>query len=165
MNKLVIKFFVEPTGKIPTRGKQGDAGLDCFADLSTFDNQTCALNVGQSAKIPLGFHYAFFYNNLGELTPTNDYYFEIANRSGFGLKEMVTEVSRICDSSYRGVPHYSIAKIGGDPTIIQHHQKICQMLIHPFVDPYKFEILQVESIEELGSTSRGSNGFNSSGSF
>lgn len=159
---LTLKIFLEPNGKVPTLGKPGDAGLDCYADLSTCGNQL-TINAGQSAKIPLGFHYAFFETTSSYETVSNDYYIEIANRSGFGLKEMVTELSRICDAGYRGIPHYSIAKIGGEPTTISHQQKICQALIHPFVDPHKINIVIVSSLEDLGTTTRGSNGFGSSG--
>lgn len=173
---LILKIYIEPTGKAPTLGRQGDAGIDCYADCSA---GSFVLEVGQTAKIPLGFRYAFFedldpdrlmllqfgeeYNN--QVVPTNDYYLEIRNRSGFGTKECVTELSAICDASYRGVPHYSIAKVAGTTTQIEHHQKVCQALIHPFVDPHKVRFEFVSTIEELGSTSRGSDGFNSSGTF
>ena len=160
---LVIKLYREPNGKLPTRGKHGDAGLDCYADLQ----DPLVLKVGQAAKIPLGFRYAI--EQLDHVTDrsytTTHYYLEVANRSGFGTKEMVTELARICDSSYRGIPHYSIAKVGGDDTTVSHHQKICQILVHPFVDPGEIILQEVFSIEELGSTDRGSGGFNSSGSF
>ena len=173
---LLIKIYVEPTGKAPSLGKHGDAGIDLYADCYA---GSFTLEVGQTAKIPLGFRYAFFNETdpdglaemqLGEdfanqIYPTNDYYLEIRNRSGFGTKECVTELASICDASYRGVPHYSIAKVAGTTTQIEHHQKVCQALIHPFVDPHCVRFEFVSTIEELGSTSRGSDGFNSSGTF
>jgi dUTPase len=168
INQLELWVYVEPTGKAPTIGKSGDAGLDCYADLIGCQVELLA---GQAVKIPLGFHYAFKIRQINSdgypssrVRDTNDYYIEIANRSGFGTKEMVTELARICDASYRGIPHYSIAKIGGDATIITHHQKVCQALIHPFVDPQKIKIVIVDSLEELGTTDRGSGGFGSTGS-
>jgi len=168
---LELWIYVEPTGKAPTIGKPGDAGLDCYADLSYHDTYNdLRVLAGQVAKIPLGFHYAFKIRQINSdghpssrVRDTNNYYIEIANRSGFGTKEVVTELARICDASYRGIPHYSIAKIGGDVTTITHHQKICQALIHPFVDPYKVNIVLVNSLEELGITDRGSGGFGSTG--
>jgi dUTPase len=171
IDKLELWIYVEPTGKVPTIGKSGDAGLDCYADLSNLNPYTnLELLVGQVAKIPLGFHYAFKIRQINSdgypssrVRDTNDYYIEIANRSGFGTKEVVTELARICDASYRGIPHYSIAKIGGTVTTITHHQKVCQALIHPFVDPYKINIVLVNSLEELGTTDRGSGGFGSTG--
>lgn len=159
MKQLQLWIYLEPNGKMPSRGKEGDAGLDCYADLSNLGE--LKIKAGQSAKIPLGFHYAFVEVDYRGHRISNDYYIEIANRSGFGLKEMVTELSRICDASYRGVPNYSIAKVGGEETTITHGQKICQALIHPFVDPYKIDIIQVDSLEDLGLTSRGSDGFGS----
>jgi len=158
---IVMKIFREPNGKLPTLGNLGDAGLDCYADIS----EDLVLTAGQSAKIPLGFRYSFWRRSWGEEHPENNMYMEIANRSGFGTKEMVTELARICDASYRGVPHYSIAKIGGDATVIKPHQKVCQAIIHPFADPRSIIIEEVSSIEELGETRRGAGGFNSSGSF
>ena len=171
-SKLTIKIFVEPNGKAPTKGKNGDAGFDCYADLTgeTFtingkpshpvlETSSFELSRFHSAKIPLGFHYAFFIDGQ----PTTDYYFEIRNRSGFGTKECVVELAAICDASYRGVPHYSIAKVAGSTTVITHGQKICQVLLHPFVDPHQVELVIVNSLDELGSTSRGGAGFGSSG--
>lgn len=171
IEKLELWIYVEPTGKAPTIGKPGDAGLDCYADLTYLLPFTkFMLLAGESIKIPLGFHYAFKIRQINSdghpssrVRDTNNYYIEIANRSGFGTKEVVTELARICDASYRGIPHYSIAKIGGDVTTITHHQKICQALIHPFVDPYNINIVLVNSLEELGTTDRGSGGFGSTG--
>jgi dUTPase len=167
IEQLELWVYLEPTGKAPTIGKVGDAGLDCYTDLI---GSQLELLAGQVAKIPLGFHYAFKIRQIfsegcpsSKVKDTNDYYIEIANRSGFGTKEAVTELARICDASYRGIPHYSIAKICGDKTVISHHQKICQALIHPFVDPQKIRIVIVDSLEELGTTDRGSGGFGSTG--
>jgi dUTPase len=174
--QLIIKIYVEPTGKAPSLGRQGDAGLDLYADCSA---GSFTLEAGQTAKIPLGFRYSFFQDldperlmlmQFGEeyadqIYPTDDYYLEIRNRSGFGTKECVTELASICDSSYRGIPHYSIAKVAGTTTQIVHHQKVCQALIHPFIDPHKVRFEFVSTIEELGESTRGANGFNSSGSF
>lgn len=162
MPRLQLWIYVEPSGKAPTIGKPGDAGLDCYADLQFPGNYT-HLYVGQSTKIPLGFHYAFYEVDHNGFRVSSNYYIEIANRSGFGTKEGVTELARICDASYRGIPHYSIAKVCGDLTTISHHQKVCQALIHPFVDPYTIDIVFVDSLEALGSTSRGSDGFGSTG--
>lgn len=154
---LTLKIYVEPNGKCITKGKVGDAGLDAYADLSIWNNEDVVLEQWQSVKIPLGIRYAFWVD--GKIS--NNYYFEIANRSGIGSKEGFTELARICDASYRGIPHYSIAKITLGNSTIKHGQKICQMLIHPFVDPQNIEIVLVDTIEELGLTQRGSDGFGS----
>lgn len=157
---LTMKVFLEPGGKQPQPGRKGDAGFDCFADLSSFKDNICLLVEGSSAKIPLGFHVALYEDD----TPTDKYYMEIANRSGFGFNNGVTELSRIVDSSYRGVPHYAIAKITKGSVLMQHGDKVCQLLIHPFVPPSDVKVEVVSSLEELGSTSRGAGGFGSTGS-
>jgi dUTPase len=159
------------------RGQIGDAGLDCFADLfsDTFmvKRDSCVLTFSDVrdgfdafvlspldvAKIPLGFRCAFFVDGR----PSTDYWLEICNRSGFGTVAGVVPLASVVDSSYRGVPHYSIAKVVPGVVRITHGQKICQAVIHPFVDPHKVQVEIVSSIDDLGVTSRGDAGFGSTG--
>lgn len=154
-SKLTIKIFLEPNGKCITKGKIGDAGFDAYA--CSANQEMIMISQFEMVKIPLGIRYAFWVD--GKVS--NDYYFEIANRSGVGTKEGLTEVARICDASYRGIPHYAVAKITPGITIIKHEQKVCQMMLHPFVDPQLVDIEIVNSIEELGTTDRGADGFGS----
>lgn len=156
---LTMKIFLDPEGKAPVPGREGDAGFDCFANLSDMTYRSFDLKQGCSVKIPLGFHVALWEDGQ----PTNKYYMEIANRSGFGFNNGITELSRIIDAGYRGTPHYAIAKITEGTTIISHGDKVCQMLIHPFVPPSEVIVHVVTSLEELGLTDRGSGGFGSTG--
>jgi dUTP pyrophosphatase len=152
-NKLTFKVFVEAGGKSPTRGKQGDAGLDCYA-FGSFE-----VNQGELAKIPLGFRYAFWED--GKVS--SNYWLEIKNRSGVGIKSGFTTVAEVCDAGYRGIPHYCVAKVTTGNYIVTYGDKIAQALINPFVDPYLVEIEIVKTIEELGVTERGDGGFGSTG--
>lgn len=179
MSNLILKIFVEENGKCPTRGKNGDAGLDVYAALTDSisawnENGELALRVhqGHQVKIPLGFRYAFWkiYDFSDALPgfvpqayPSTDYWLEIKNRSGVGTKSGMVELAAVCDASYRGIPHYCAAKITSGAYIITHGMKIAQALIHPFVDPHKVDIIVVNSIEELGTTERGDSGFGGSG--
>jgi dUTPase len=165
---LELKVFLEPGGKCPQKGKQGDAGFDCFAKL---DNPV-RLFTRCGVKIPLGFRYAFFED--GQVS--SNYWLEIKNRSGVGTKYGLTELAAVCDASYRGIPHYSVSKtidcrwdndkqeiVDVPSLIINDGDKICQALIHPFVDPHAIRVTIVDTIDELGITERGSDGFGSSG--
>jgi len=152
---LTLKVFVHEGGKLPQRGKQGDAGLDCFARLATrlevFDFEV--------AKIPLGFSYAFWLD--GQVS--HDFWLEIKNRSGVGTKSGFTTVAEVGDENYRGEIHYCVAKVTQGSYVVLNGDKIAQALIHPFVNPYKVNIVQVNSIEELGPSDRGAGAFGSSG--
>ena len=204
---LQIRIFLEPNGKIPQRGKRGDAGIDVFADVrgggvvypataQDFDknkNEWVEVDVkphrvvpgdsdsyficqGDSAKIPLGFHYSFW-ESYEIHTPgereidadiawmlSHDYFLDIRNRSGVGTKSGMATIAEVGDANYRGIIHYCVAKIARGAFTFTHGEKIAQAIICPFVDPHKVEIVQVSSIEELGPSARGSQGFGDSGS-
>lgn len=176
-SKLVLKIFIEPNGKCPTKGKPGDAGLDAYADLCTPVSATLSVSVnqGELVKIPLGFRYAFVerytdvkYLNGQTISYTtervsSDYWLDVRNRSGVGTKSGMATVAEVGDSNYRGVLHYCAAKITPGTFVVNHGDKIAQLLINPFVDPHKVDIEVVKSIEELGPSARGDSGFGDSG--
>lgn len=205
--KLQLRIFLEPNGKMPARGKCGDAGLDVFADILagvTFTEPFMDCNIspeqpvprevdlaqyrqgetpgtvwvcsGDSVKIPLGFRYSF-YEEKEEVTwqgnvkttkftkgISHDYWLDIRNRSGVGTKAVMVTTAEVGDANYRGVINYCAAKVGRNPTLFQHGDKIAQAIITPFIDPFLVEIVQVSSIEELGPSLRGASGFGASGS-
>ena len=154
-NMLKLKVFVHPNGKLPTKGKAGDAGIDAYAALS----EPLIANQGELVKIPLGISYAFWQN--GEVV--HDYWLDVRNRSGVGTKSGFVTVAEVGDANYRGVLHYCAVKTLPGTYPVEQGDKIAQLLINPFIDPHKIEIVQVYSIEELGVSTRGADGFNSSG--
>ena len=152
---LTLKLYIESTGKCPIKGKQGDAGLDVFANICL------PLTVSQfnSVKVPLGFRYAFWVD--GKVS--HDFWLEIKNRSGVGMRSGFTTIAEVGDSSYRGEINYCVVKVTPGEFVIYPGDKIAQALIHPFVDPYKINIEIVNTVEELGITDRCANGFGSTG--
>ncbi len=170
MKTLVLKIFVHTDGMLPQRGKQGDAGIDVFARLP------CEVTVKQfdDVKIPLGFSYSFWEQLSGRdpftgetdstmIGPIHDYYLEVDNRSGVGTKSGMVPVARIGDANYRGELHYCAVKVKAGEYTIKPGDKVAQCLISPFVDPHRVEIVQVDKIEDLGTSSRGTSGFGDSG--
>jgi len=152
---LKLKVFVHPNGKLPTKGKAGDAGIDAYAALT----ETIQSIQGDLVKIPLGISYAFWEN--GEVS--HNYWLDVRNRSGVGTKSGFVTVAEVGDANYRGVLHYCAVKTTLGTYFVEPGDKIAQLLINPFLDPHKIEIVQVSTIEELGASTRGANGFNSSG--
>lgn len=177
MTQLTLKIFVHEGGKLPQKGKEGDAGIDVFANLTLEVAGLGAydffpVNQFESVKIPLGFSYAFWTEETvpgedGYLYVKNvvshDYFLDIRNRSGVGTKSGFVTVAEIGDANYRGIIHYCVAKVTEGCYVINHGDKIAQAIINPFVDPHKVIIEQVNSIEELGPSVRGATGFGSSG--
>lgn len=173
-SKLTLKIFMHPGGVVPQKGKQGDAGIDVFArieneelsldqseNLSTPPALLKQLTIKQfgSAKIPLGFSYAFYVD--GQVS--HDYFLDIRNRSGVGTKSGFVTVAEVGDANYRGEIHYCVAKVTEGSYVVKDGAKIAQAIVTPFVDPYKVHIVQVYSIEDLGYSFRGTTGFGSSG--
>lgn len=152
---LKLKIFVHPNGKLPQKGKQGDAGIDCYAALA----ESITVAQGELVKVPLGFSYSFYED--GQVS--HDYWLDVRNRSGVGTKSGLATVAEVGDANYRGMLHYCAAKITPGEYAIEPGAKIAQALINPFVDPHKVEIEQVSTIEELGESTRGGDGFGSSG--
>lgn len=185
MKTLVLKIFVHEGGKLPQRGKQGDAGIDVFARLPEQEQHWEIVNgekrwLGKhvkqfdDVKIPLGFSYSFWEKHAGRdpftgeadaalYGPIHDYYLEVDNRSGVGTKSGMVPVARIGDANYRGELHYCAVKVKAGEYVIKHGDKIAQCLISPFVDPHRVEIVQVDKIEDLGPSDRGATGFGDSG--
>lgn len=166
MTKLTLKVFVHDGGKLPQKGKEGDAGIDVFArtdgvplKTTQFDQKVAVFGQFDLAKIPLGFSYAFEVD--GETS--HDYWLDIRNRSGVGTKSGFVTVAEVGDANYRGELHYCAVKVTRGDFHVGHGDKIAQALINPFVDPHKVDIVQVNSLEELGASSRGAAGFGSSG--
>jgi dUTP pyrophosphatase len=160
MSQLTLKVFLHQDGIAPQKGKEGDAGLDCFACFEpNRPSRQWHVQQFEVAKISLGFSYAFWVN--GEVS--HDYFLDIRNRSGVGTRSGFVTVAEIGDANYRGTIHYCVVKVSTGFYTVEHGDKIAQAIITPFVDPHKVNIKVVSSLEELGPSSRGSAGFGSSG--
>lgn len=163
MSQLTLKIFVHGGGRAPQKGKMGDAGLDVFArfhpSMMTGEPGSVDVNFQEMVKVPLGFSYAFWVDG----SVSHDYWLDIRNRSGVGTKSGFVTVAEVGDSNYRGEIHYCAAKVTSGFYTVRHGDKIAQALINPFVDPCKVQLLVVDTIEELGPSVRGTDGFGSSG--
>ena len=172
MNQLELRIFVHPGGKMPQRGKPGDAGIDVYARVDRFsvswnedipqvlsEEKQIVVRQFDDAKIPLGFSYAFFAD--GKIS--HDYFLDIRNRSGVGTASGFVTTAEVGDANYRGEFHYCVVKVKKGSYAVKDGAKIAQALITPFLDPYKVDIVQVNTLEELGLTERGATGFGKSG--
>ena len=131
---------VHPQAKLPVQGHPGDAGLDLFAarDLEIPAGDLRAVPTGIQVAIPKG------YAGL------------VWDKSGISLKG-VHRLAGVIDSCYRGEIQVVLVNLGSEPFAIKAGMKVAQLLIQPVS-----EVKVVES-ETLDDTSRGENGFGSTG--
>lgn len=123
--------------------RDGDCGYDLKsivnARLEPFEVQS--ISTGIYIEIPVG------------------YFGRIEERSSMGSKG-VSIRGRILDRIYRGEIKVMLHNLSGTQVTIEKGDKIAQLVIIPYADP---RLIKVESVEDLSSTDRGSNGFGSTG--
>ena len=131
---------IHPEAKLPIQGHPGDAGLDLFScrDLEIPSGDLRAVPTGIQVSIPKGFAGLVW------------------DKSGISLKG-VHRLAGVIDAGYRGEIQVVLVNLGTAPFPLKSGMKIAQLLIQPVS-----EIKVVES-ETLDDTSRGENGFGSTG--
>jgi dUTP pyrophosphatase len=143
-DRLLIKRLV-PHSILPTRGSRYAAGLDLYAcetvcvPTGSLDITGSLVSTGISMVIPHG------------------YYGRIAPRSGMSVKYGLIVNAGVIDSDYRGEIKILFNNFTKMDVIIQRGDKVAQIIIE------KIALLDVQEVEDLEDTERGSNGFGSTG--
>ena len=133
---------IDPEAKLPQYSHKGDAGLDLFSSVD------CVLQKGEVMPVPTGVKVAIPKGNVGL----------IWDKSGISLKG-AHRLAGVIDSGYRGEVRVVMVNLGADPFVIEKGMKVAQLLIQPVAE---VEVTEVEDLEE---TSRGENGFGSTGKY
>ena len=145
-----IDVKLEINGMMPIKAHKSDAGFDLYA------TQDIEIKPGQVIKHPLGIRL-----KLPKAT-----YAEITTKSGLGSKGMLVYAG-IIDAGYRGIVHVVASNIntdacnlyGGANIEIKKHDKIAQLILHPYTDQYYINV-----VNDLDTKSdRGEGGFGSTG--
>lgn len=131
---------------IPSRATSGSAGLDISACL---DNPVI-IKSGEIKLIPTGLTAEPDENNVALL---------IYPRSGLATKFGVTLANcvGVVDSDYRGAWFIPLINNSKVPFTVEHGMRIAQLI------PTRILIPEIEVSDSLSETSRGTNGFGSSG--
>lgn len=132
---------LSPTAMLPKYGRDGDAGLDLFADDSI------VIAAGFRAKVRTGISLAIPEGFVGL----------IWDRSGMATLKGLTTLAGVVDGNYRGEVFVTLLNVGGQDMTISRGDKIAQMLIQMVS---KATIVEVE---ELADTNRGAACLGSSG--
>lgn len=133
------------TAKMPTRGDEGAAGYDLYADIKepvTIAPHTCEkIGTGLSLELPHGYFGAIF------------------ARSGLATKHGLrpSNCTGVCDESYRGEYIVALHNDGWASKTVEPGERIAQLILLPY------QVMEFEEVEELSDTTRGEGGFGSTG--
>ena len=145
---IKVKFVkVREGAKVPERGSKFSAGRDIAACIP--DLERVIIHPGETVKIPSG---------LAVKIP-NGYFGGIYARSGLSTKQGLrpANCTGIIDSDYRGEIIVALHNDSNEIRVIEHGQRIAQLVIQP---DWKAEFEEVDKRDE---TERGDGGFGSSG--
>jgi dUTP pyrophosphatase len=131
---------IHPEAKLPVYGHPGDAGLDLF---SVVDRD---LAPGEVFAVPTGIQIAVPPGHVGL----------VWDKSGVSLKG-VHRLAGVIDAGYRGEVQVVLINLGAAPFAVRRGMKIAQLLVQPVLG---VEVVEFDSLDE---TSRGPNGFGSTG--
>lgn len=127
--------------KIPRFALSGDVGMDLYSieDRIIKPGQRISCPTGIAIKIPQG------------------YVALIWDKSGPSHKYGIKTLGGVIDSNYTGEYLIGLVNLGQEDFVIEKGQKIAQVLFQ------KVEIPEVEEVDELEETNRGSGRFGSTG--
>ena len=149
MRKLEIKILENGIGlPIPKYESSGAAGLDLMAAIK--ENKKILISPGKAEMIPSGIAVAIPQGFEAQIRP----------RSGLASKNGITVLNSpgTIDSDYRGEILIMLINHSKKDFEISRGMRIAQMVIS------KIEQFNLISVDELGMTNRGKDGFGSTGS-
>jgi dUTP pyrophosphatase len=110
------------------------------------------LTPGSRATVPTGLTFEI----------PEGYFISLRPRSGLALREglILPNAPATIDADFRGELKVIVGNINRDPVRIRHGDRIAQLLLEQ-IQPFAWE--EVESLDELSGTERGTGGFGSTG--
>lgn len=135
-----MKVKIDMEAKLPIRAHETDAGYDLFAMRNTYvmPRGRITADTGVHCEIPAGY--------FGDIRP----------KSGLLFKHDIFTAGTV-DSGYTGSIRVRIINFGEEPYEFKAGEKIAQVVFVPCYTP------ELEIVEELDETERGSGGFGSTG--
>ena len=147
--ELKIKALSPRIGRdipVPRFATDGAAAMDLCACIDA----PVILEAGQRALVPTGIAIAL---------PDAGYVALLFARSGLGVKKGIclSNGVGVIDSDYRGEIRVGLVNLGGETYTVQPGDRIAQLMVTPVVQP------TLTLVDELDETSRGADGFGSTG--
>lgn len=146
--EVLVKVYNKSNNNLPVYETDGSAGMDVRASL----DQTVIIKPGKCAIIPTGLHVEI---------PVG-YEIQVRSRSGLAAKKRVFVLNSpgTIDSDYRNGIGVILMNLGDEDFPVLNGDRIAQLVLNE-VPQIKWE--QVSSKEDLSNTTRGLNGFGSTG--
>lgn len=130
---------------IPSYAHEGDVGLDIYSveEKNILSGESALISTGIKIELPE--------NTEAQIRP----------RSGLALNHSITVLNSpgSIDYGYRGEIKVILINHGKNTFKVEKKMKIAQMAIKPVLK------IEIEEVNSLGSTSRNSSGFGSTGKF
>ena len=141
MDTVKVKIINRSSNPLPSYSTPSSAGMDLRANLS----EPVTLKPLERALIPTGVY----------IQLPQGYECQIRPRSGLALKHGISLVNTpgTIDADYRGEIGVILINLSNEPFVVNHGERICQMVIN------KIEQAEWMEVEELSDTERGKGGF------
>ena len=132
---------IHPDAKINMPSKPGDAGYDICSveEKEILPGEPQIVRTGLIFELPEG-HYA-----------------TIRTRSGHGIKENLRVHPGLADNAYRGEIFLKVYNLGKTPYVVKKGEKIAQIVLNKSI------IFDLQEVQEVSSTERGTSGLGSTG--
>lgn len=139
---LKIKIVkIKDSAVIPSYAHPGDAAMDLYS------SDDVVIARGERVKVPTGIR----------MEIPDEYVGLIWDKSGLSMNEGLKTLGGVVDSGYRGEVMVGIINLSEKDFEIKAGEKIAQMIVQ------KKEEVEVEEVKELEDSSRGEDGFGSTG--
>ena len=144
MTKILIKKLSSSVS-IPKYETPGASGMD----ITAYIENNIIINPGEKFLVSTGFSIAI----------PKGYEVQIRPRSGLAAKRSITVLNTpgTIDADYRGEIKVILINLGKEKFIVKNGERIAQMVVCPVVQA------NLEEVEDLPDTKRGSGGFGSTG--
>lgn len=147
MSPSLAVVRLDPGLPLPSRAHAGDAGVDLCSAVDV------ELDPGQRALVPTGIAVAIPFGMVGLVHPRSG----LAARVGLSIVNSPGTI----DAGYRGEIKVALINLDpGAPISIQRGDRIAQLVVQRVELP---EVIEVTSFDGLAATTRGADGYGSSG--
>ena len=136
-----MKIKLDKGARMPVRAHNTDAGLDLHS------MEIATIFPGESWTFDTGVHIALEPGTYGK----------IESKSGLNIKHDVVSCGGVVDEGFTGSIRVKLYNLGHEAYTFYPGDKIAQLVIMPYLAP------EMELVEELDETERGSRGFGSTG--
>ena len=140
---MKLEIMVDEGCEIPAYAHEGDAGLDLRITEDVW------LSPGERRMVPTGIRVAIPEGYVGLCFPRSG----LASKLGITLSNCVG----VIDSGYRGVIGATLINLSDKKQLLHKGERVCQLVVMPYAT------CELEVVDKLDDTARGTGGFGSSG--